>query len=150
MKDILLRMISDGLARLDGPLHFRVFLQPSVAVFFAIRDGLRDLRADHPAYTWSLLTERRHRFALMRSGWKSVSKIFILAIGLDVIYQAIVYHWFYPVETLLVAVILALVPYVLVRGPLNRIMRHWHRPTSVSPQKTVKVATAGATDRPRK
>ena len=64
----------------------------------------------------------------MRTGWKSVSKIFILAVVLDVIYQVIVYHWFYPFETVLVAVLLALVPYLLIRGPVNRIKSTFRRP----------------------
>ncbi len=45
----------------------------------------------------------------------------LLAIILDVIYQIIVLHWLYPVQTLIVAMTLAIVPYLVVRGLTNRI-----------------------------
>jgi len=48
--------------------------------------------------------------------------VFILAIVLDVIYQLIKHRWtVYPGEAALVAIILAIVPYLLIRGPINRI-----------------------------
>ena len=34
-----------------------------------------------------------------------------------------VFRWIYPFETLLVAFLLACVPYLLIRGPVNRIAR---------------------------
>jgi hypothetical protein len=121
MEDTLVRIVHDVFERLDGPLHFRFIFQPTMAIIFAIRDGLRDAREGQPAYFWSLFTEPTRRREQLQNGWKSVSKIFILAIVLDVIYQVIALHWFYPFETLLVAVLLALVPYLLIRGPVKRI-----------------------------
>ena len=136
MDDTFARVFNDLFGRLDGPLHFRFFLQPSMAIFFAIRDGLRDAREERPAYFWSLFTDPDHRRDLLRDGWKSISKVFIIATVLDVIYQLIVLRWFYPFETLLVAVLLALVPYLLVRGPVNRIKRTLRRsPPSVPTKK---------------
>lgn len=123
MDDTFARMINDLFARLDGPLHFRFFLQPAMATFFAIRDGLRDAREDRPAYFWSLFTDSEHRRDLLRNGWKSISKVFVIAGLLDLIYQLIALRWFYPVEMLLVAVVLALIPYLLIRGPVNRLAR---------------------------
>jgi Flp pilus assembly protein TadB len=58
---------------------------------------------------------------MVRDGWKSVGRIFILAILIDLVYQLIVLRWFYPGEALVVAVILAFIPYLLVRGPVNRL-----------------------------
>lgn len=54
---------------------------------------------------------------------KSVGKIFAFAIILDVIYQLIVFRWIYPVEILDVGILLAVIPYALLRGPINRIAR---------------------------
>ena len=62
------------------------------------------------------------RRELLKIGWKRIGKIFILAVILDVIYQIKVHHWFYPGETLIVAILLAIVPYLLVRGPINRVV----------------------------
>jgi hypothetical protein len=48
--------------------------------------------------------------------------VFILAMVLDVVYQLIEHRWtVYPGEAVLVAIILAIVPYLLLRGPINRI-----------------------------
>ena len=123
MEETLARIVHDDFGRLDGPLHFRILLQPTMAIIFAIRDGLNDARQGRPAYFWSLFTEPMHRRERLRDGWRSISKIFIIAVVLDIAYQLIVFHWFYPFETLTVAVFLALIPYLLVRGPVNRIMR---------------------------
>jgi hypothetical protein len=63
---------------------------------------------------------------LLRRGWKSVGKIFILALVLDAIYQVWQLGTFYPGEAVLTAIVLAFVPYVLLRGPVNRFMpRKW-------------------------
>jgi hypothetical protein len=49
--------------------------------------------------------------------------VFIVAVVLDVVYQIIVQKFVYPGETIIVAIILAIVPYLLVRGPVDRIVR---------------------------
>src|SRR5215469_3081070 len=43
---------SDFLARFDGPLHFRLFVQPLMAILFAVRDGSRDAREGRSAFLW--------------------------------------------------------------------------------------------------
>ena len=50
---------------------------------------------------------------------------------MDVVYQFIVLKTFYPGEAVIVAVALALVPYVLLRGPIARIAR-WRLGSGVS------------------
>jgi hypothetical protein len=109
-------------ARLQGPMRFRLILQPLVALIFAIRDGRRDAREGRPPYFWALFTEPAHRRDMLASGWKSVGKVFIIAIVLDSVFQFIVFRAFHPVAALFAGVILALVPYVLLRGPVNRLM----------------------------
>jgi hypothetical protein len=109
------------IGQLHGPLAFRLILQPSVAVILAIRVGLRDSRAGRPAYFWALLIDSEHRKDLLPEGWKDVGKIFAVAVVLDVICQLIVLRWVYPGEALLVATTLAILPYLMVRGPVNRI-----------------------------
>jgi len=92
-----------------------------MAVIFAIRDGRRDAREGKPPYFWALFTQPAHRLELLRSCWTSVGKIFLVAVILDAIYQFIAVRWFYPVEALVVALVLAIFPYVLLRGPVNRL-----------------------------
>ena len=128
MEDTIARVVHNLIGRLDGPLHFRIILQPIMAIVFAARDGIRDEQNGEPAYFWSLFTEPHLRSARLRNGWKSIARIFLLAVVLDSLYQLIVLHWFYPFETLIVAIILALLPYALLRGPVNRFMRTFSRP----------------------
>ena len=122
MDPIIARISHNMVERVSGPMHFRLLLQPGMATFFAIRDGLRDARECKPPYFWGLFTDKGEREAMAKNGWKSVGKVFILAVVLDVIYQLIEHRWtVYPGEAVLVAIILAIVPYLLIRGPVNRI-----------------------------
>ena len=48
--------------------------------------------------------------------------MFILAWVLDVIYQIAVLHGLHPGQSLATAIILAIIPYVLLRGAFNRLL----------------------------
>ena len=48
---------------------------------------------------------------------------FLVAATLDAIYQIIIHKFIYPLELLFTATLLALVPYFILRGPVNRIAR---------------------------
>jgi hypothetical protein len=122
MTDIATRFFENLVGRIHGPMNFRFFLQPLMAVIFAIRDGREDSRDGRVPYFWALFTEPGHRLDLLRNGWRSVGKIFILALVLDAVYQFIELRWFYPAEALVVALFLGIIPYVLLRGPVNRLM----------------------------
>jgi len=60
---------------------------------------------------------------MVKEAWKRIGKVFILAVVLDVVYQLIVLHFVYPGEALIVAFTLAIVPYVILRGPAMRVAR---------------------------
>jgi hypothetical protein len=136
MESFLARFFADLAGRLTGPLTMRLFLQPIMASIFGIRDGLRDAKDGRPPHLHTILRgtpeQRRRR---LKETWVAVMKIFILAIVLDFIYQLIVFRWIYLGETVVVAVILAFIPYVIVRGLTGRIARRWHagRGTTASP-----------------
>lgn len=132
MEEWWLTVSHNLIGRLDGPLHFRFILQPLMSMLLAIRDGIRDADSRDPAYLWSVFTDGCHRRALLLKGWKGVGRVFLLALGLDVIYQVVALPKFYPLETLLTAVLLAIVPYILLRGPTNRVVRLLHRQKGVS------------------
>lgn len=123
MRDMLLRMLLNVTDRIGGPMTFRIILQPLMASILAIRAGLKDAKEGQPPYLWTILTDAGQRGDLIRHGWKSVARVFFLAIIMDVIYQLIVLRWVYPLELLLIAVLLAVVPYLLLRGPVNRLVR---------------------------
>jgi len=113
----------DLIGRMGGPITFRLILQPSIAVILAIRDGLKDAKAGRPLYFWSLFTRSTERRQLLKDGWKSVGLVFVFAIVIDGVYQFIVCRWFYPGEALTVAIVLAIVPYLQIRGLANSIAR---------------------------
>jgi len=121
LADIFTRMWENLISRPTGPMKFRFLLQPAMAIFFATRGGLKEFREGKPPYFWSLFVDSVNRRELLRDGWKSIGKVFILALILDGVYQIIVLRWIYPFETLVVAFVLAIIPYLLVRGLVNRI-----------------------------
>ena len=110
-------------ARPSGKMAFRFYFQPLMAMLLATRDGIRDARAGRPAYFWALFTDHAGRRNRLREGWHAIQNVFILALVLDTIYQLVVLRGLRPLEGLLVAITLAIVPYVLLRGPINRIAR---------------------------
>ena len=121
------RVIGNLFGRLDGPLHFRFIVQPLMATIFAIVDGVKDAKAGKPAYFWDLFFTSGHRKELIRDGWKRVGKIFVLAVILDVIYQLKFQGTLYPGEILIVTLVLAIAPYLVLRGPVNRVVRLWEK-----------------------
>lgn len=119
----LLRAWSDLTQRPSGPMAFRFILQPSVAVIAAIHDSMHDIRAGRSPYLWTILRQPQHRVARLNEGINATARIILLGLAMDVIYQVTVLKMFYPVEALLIALLLAFVPYLLIRGPVVRVLR---------------------------
>jgi hypothetical protein len=112
--------ISEGL---HGPLKFRLIIQPTVATILAIRAGIRDARLGRVPFSWALFSDKGHRKEHLRRGWRDIRKVFIAATIVDVIYQLVVSRQVRLLQALVVAAILALVPYLLLTGPINRLAR---------------------------
>jgi hypothetical protein len=129
------RVTTQLLARVSGPMKFRLVLQPCMAAFFAIRSGLADAKAGKPPYFWGLLTDPGQRKEMLQDGWKSVGRVFILALVLDAVYQIIVIHFVYPGEMIIVAIILAILPYLILRGLVTRFARKTKQPILIAPEK---------------
>jgi hypothetical protein len=123
MDEALARIWQEIAARPDGPLALRFYLQPIMATVLAVKDGMADGRLGKPPYFWAIFTHPAQRAALVRDGWHSVRKLFIIALVLDLAYQVIVLKGLRPLEGLVVAMALAFVPYLLLRGPVNRLVR---------------------------
>lgn len=122
MDDLFVRLWERLSDRVHGPLSFRLIIQPLVAILFAIRDGYYDSLAGRSPYFWALFTQPGRRADLIREGWMAVARLFVIALFIDVVYQLIVLRWVYPLEAIIVAFLLAIIPYVLIRGPINRIV----------------------------
>jgi hypothetical protein len=97
------------------------------AAIIACRAGFRDARTRRPAYGWAILTNPVDRHELLREGWRELARVFIVAVLVDLIYEVIVFHQIYLVQSFIVAGLLALLPYPLIRGSVNRIVRRWRR-----------------------
>ena len=132
MEEHLARLYENLIARVSGPLHFRLLLQPLMATIFAVKSGLKDAREGNPPYLWTLFSDRSHRRKLLGEAWKAVGKIFTIAVIIDVIYQFIALRRIYVLDVIITAVLLAIVPYLLLRGPVNRVV-HALRGQAVPP-----------------
>jgi hypothetical protein len=122
MEEFLNKLAELVLGRAEGPMNFRLLLQPAVAILLALRDGMADAKAGRAPYFWSLFTEPEKRAKRLHEGWKSVSKVFLLAIVLDMVYQFLAMPRVRLFGAVIVAIILAIIPYLLIRGLVNRIM----------------------------
>src|SRR5215471_2463690 len=121
MDDIFRRFWENLIGRSSGPMHLRLVIQPAVAGVLAIRAGLKDAREGRPAFLWSAITNPAYRPELVRQGSRDVGKVFVLAVVLDAVYQLIVQRGVFLLELVVVATLLAIVPYVLIRGPVSRL-----------------------------
>jgi hypothetical protein len=121
MDDFWARIVGNMGDRVSGPMQFSFVLQPVMASIFAIISGLKDARTHKPPYFWGIITHPDQRADMLKDGWKSIGKVFILALVLDVAYQIIELHYVYPDEALIVGLVLAIVPYLILRGLINRL-----------------------------
>ena len=94
-----------------------------MATFLAVRDGLKDARAGRSPYLRTILSDPSQRGPYLREGLKRVLRVIVFAFVMDAIYQYLVLRTFYPGEALATVFVLAVLPYLLIRGPVDRIMR---------------------------
>jgi len=116
---------SDLIGRLHGPFSFRFLLQPIMAAIYAVRYGVQDAREGKPAYFWSVVAHPAERRALLREGWHHVLRVVTIGVVMELLYELIVFKTIQPFQLVVIVLGLAFVPYLLLRGPVNRIARHW-------------------------
>ena len=129
MESFLTQVWQELVARTEGPMKLRLIVQPLIACGLAIRAGLRDARDGNPPFFWALAFGTVPRRDLLRQGWKDIGTIFVVAAILDAVYQFIVLRTVHVVEAIAVAILVALVPYLLVRAPVTRLT-NWMRKES--------------------
>ena len=121
--ETLARGLENLLGRWGGPMSFRLLMQPAVAVFFAVRAGIRDARENKPTFLGCAISNPSSWRARMRLSWKDVGTVFIVAVILDAIYQIVVHSGIFAVELVITATLLALVPYMIFRDLVSRVAR---------------------------
>lgn len=115
------RFWHDLVARPDAPMRFRFILQPLMAAAVATLDGLKDARAGRAPYFWTMVRTPQERFPRLNEGLNATARIILIGLLMDIIYQLLVLQEFYPNESVVIAVLLAFLPYVILRGPVRRI-----------------------------
>src|SRR6185436_6648755 len=95
------------------------------ALLAAFPDGIRDARLGHRSFFWSAWWDRNASTGRLREGLTSIARVILLGISMDVIYQFKALDRFYPVEALMMAIMLAVVPYFVFRSIVERIAAWW-------------------------
>lgn len=129
---VLQRAIRNILVRPGGSFSFRVYVQPLMAILAATYDGIADARAGRSPYLWTIMTSRPERVSRLREGLLATSRIVLLGIIVDTVYQLVDFKTFYPGEAIVFALLLAFVPYLLSRGPIACLAWWWRRDIGVS------------------
>jgi hypothetical protein len=125
--DTMQRFWDEIAARPDGPLALRFYLQPFTASLLALRDGIKDARGGRRPYFWKILHDPEQRAASLKVGLKATAKVLALGIVMDMVYQYLVIGSPKPFEAIFIALLLGFVPYLLLRGPVDRVARWWMR-----------------------
>jgi hypothetical protein len=113
------------LDRPSGPMTFRFFLQPIMVSIIAWRDGIKDARAGRRPYFWMMLTHPEKIGGQLHEGLVATARVILLGLGMDVVYQLLVFESFHPGEAGIIALLLAFVPYLLLRGSFTRLASWW-------------------------
>ena len=92
MEEAFRRGWENLIGRSDGPMTFRLIMQPAVAIVFAIRAGLKDARHGQPPFLWVVFSNPGQRHELLRQARNEVGNVFIVALVLDSIYQVSVHY----------------------------------------------------------
>jgi hypothetical protein len=121
LRDVFARGSDQLVGRLSGPLNLRLVLTPTIVAFFAIRAGWKDARSGKVTFLWTAITDpavRRERFQI---AWASLKRVILMAFVIDILYQFYVFHAYFVFQTVLLVIVLAIIPYILIRGAATRL-----------------------------
>jgi hypothetical protein len=125
LTDVAFRFWDELISRPAGPLAFRFVLQPVMASLLAARDGYRDASMGRMPYLWTILHDPSHRVDRLREGLHAVTRVILLGVAMDLAYQFFVLKGFRPLELIVIVFALCVLPYLIVRGPAERISHRW-------------------------
>ena len=121
--EVRARTWHDLLERPDAMMRFRFIFQPIMALIAALHDGIEDAKLGRSPYIWTLLNSAAERSGRLAEGMIATARILLLGLVMDAIYQLIVFETFYPAQAVIIAIALGFVPYLLLRGPIERVAR---------------------------
>jgi len=133
--EVLTRMWHNMLDRPGGPFVFRFVLQPIMATLAALRAGIHDARIGRAPFLRTVLTDPAQRRGRLDEALIATSRIVLLGLAMDTVYQVIEFDTFHPVEALIIALLLGVLPYIVLRGLVTRVARRWFgNPPASEPQ----------------
>jgi hypothetical protein len=119
------RLWKNIMAEPRGSLTFRFILQPAMAAGVALRDGINGARVGRSPFLWAVARGIEPRGRLIWEAVRSTARIIVLAVAMDCVYQWLVLDTFYPREAVVIALLLGFIPYLLLRGSIQRVARLW-------------------------
>ncbi len=90
---------------------------------YILHDGIKDAREGHKSFFWTALWDPSQHSGRLREGLTSTARILLLGLSMDVIYQFKVFDIFYPAEAVVIAILLAVVPYFVFRWVVEIVAR---------------------------
>ena len=123
--EVRARIWQNLLDRSSGPMTFRFILQPVMATIAAYFDGVKDARSGRGPFLETVLTNPAKRAGRLQEAVVATARILLLGLIMDGIYQVIEFKTFHPAEAVIIALLLAFVPYVVMRGLIARVARRW-------------------------
>jgi hypothetical protein len=111
--------------RVGGLFSFRFILQPVMAAIMAMLDGYSDAKSDETPYLQRMVSAPREIKANLSDALYSTARIILLGLAMDTIYQIVVFDAFFPFEAAVMAILLAVLPYLILRGPFHRLIGWW-------------------------
>lgn len=121
MDEILGRVFSDLVARTTGPMWFRLILQPLVAIGFGVHAGLKNARAGSQQAAPHHALDKAYRATMLRQALHDVSKVALIGFVLDLVFQWLALRAVYPLEAVLVVIMIVVLPYQIVRTLVARV-----------------------------
>ena len=110
----------------SGQGQFRLLLLPAVALVLGVRAGIADAREGTLPFARRLRQGNEPREQLMKDSVKRALNPLALAFVLDVILQRLTLGYVRPLVAIVVAAVLVWIPFVIVRGVMNRFWRRSH------------------------
>jgi hypothetical protein len=126
--ETLARVWQNLVDRPGGPMVFRFFLQPIMATIAAVLGGMKDARLGRAPFLQTVLTRPAERAGRLDEAMVDTSRIMLLGLVMDGIYQYIEFDTFHPAEAAIITLLLAFLPYLLLRGLVARVAREWVGP----------------------
>lgn len=128
--EALMRVWQNLVDRPGGPMVFRFFLQPTMATIAAVLSGIKDARLGRAPFMQTVMTNPAKRAVRLDEAIVDTSRIMLLGLIMDGIYQYIEFDTFHPAEAVIVTLLLAFLPYLLLRGLVARVARRWVGPAT--------------------